>query len=60
VFFRGFSHARPIITFVGDQKNIRVDMGEQERMSMDDGRIVKKAIASVTVALPLMDVLIRR
>jgi hypothetical protein len=45
---------------VRNRKYIRMHMGEEKRMRVNDGGIVEETVASATVALALMDVLIGR
>jgi hypothetical protein len=54
----GFSHAGAIVFLVRNRKHIRVHVGEEERMRVNDGGTIKKTVASSPVALTLMDVLI--
>ena len=60
VLFTRFFNTGTIISLVGYGKYIRVHMGEQGRMCVNDGGIVKKAFAATPIALTRMDVLIRR
>jgi hypothetical protein len=60
VFFRGFSHAGATIFVVRNRKDIRMHVGKEERVRVNDGGIVVETVASTAVALTLMDVLIGR
>jgi len=60
VFFRGFSHAGTTIFVVRNRKDIRMHVGKEERVRVNDGGIVVETVASTAVALTLMDVLIGR
>jgi hypothetical protein len=59
VFLRWLFHAGTIVV-VRNRKDIRVYVGEEERMRVNDGGIVLETVASTAVALTLMDVLIGR
>jgi len=60
VFLRWLFHAGATIFVVRNRKDIRMHVGKEERVRVNDGGIVVETVASTAVALTLMDVLIGR